>query len=104
MDKSLKDIFNVTSSTKPAKPFERLTVVLSGDFKQILPVMQSESNIDIVNAATNQSPLWKHCKIYKFQTNMRLLRNNLDLVRRQELQAFAQWLLDIGDVKIQTIA
>ena len=30
--------------------------------------------------------------------------NNLDPVRRQELQAFAQWLLDIGDGKIQTVA
>ena len=34
---------------------------------------------------------------------MRFLRNNLDPVRRQELQAFAQWLLDIRDGKIQTV-
>ena len=34
---------------------------------------------------------------------MRLLRNNLDPVRRQKLQAFAQWLLDIRDGKIQIV-
>ena len=95
LDKSLKDIFSVTLSTEPAKPFGGLTVVLGGDFKQILLVVQSGSRTNIVNAAINQSQLWKHCKIYKLQTNMRLLRNNLDLDRRQELQAFAQWLLDI---------
>ena len=38
-------------------------VVLGGDFRQILPVVQKGTRADIVNASLNYSHLWSHCKV-----------------------------------------
>ncbi|GJX36237.1 ATP-dependent DNA helicase PIF1-like protein [Tanacetum coccineum] len=44
------------------KIFGGMTVLLGGDFKQILPVIPKGKRADIVKACTNRSELWKHCK------------------------------------------
>nr|GEU94249.1 ATP-dependent DNA helicase PIF1-like [Tanacetum cinerariifolium] len=48
-----------------------MTMVFSGDFRQVLPVIPKGSQ-DIINASLKQSYLWDHCKVLKLTANMRL--------------------------------
>ncbi|EOX94757.1 Uncharacterized protein TCM_004365 [Theobroma cacao] len=97
LDRTLKDILNQDSNEAIDKPFGGKTLLLGGDFRQILPVIESGHKTDIINATINRSPLWSKCKVFKLKTNMRLLKPNLSEESRKEIETFAQWLLDVGD-------
>lgn len=51
-------------------------------------------------AALNSLYLWKHCKILKLTTNMRLLTNNLTIWKAEELKDFSKWILDVADINL----
>lgn len=53
-DRTLRDICD------SEKPFGGITVVLGGDFRQILPVIPKGVREQIVNASLRHSVLWKH--------------------------------------------
>jgi hypothetical protein len=53
-------------------PFGGMTVVLGGDFRQILPVVAKGRREHIVNASIKHSYLQKHFIVYKLKQNMRL--------------------------------
>ncbi|KAH7665557.1 DNA helicase protein [Dioscorea alata] len=97
LNKTLQDLLSKTTPEASTKPFGGKTIVLGGDFRQILPVIQYGSKEDIINATITQSQLWKECKVLELNTNMRLYRNNLDEESRDQLREFAEWLLQIGD-------
>ncbi|KAH7665744.1 DNA helicase protein [Dioscorea alata] len=97
LNKTLQDFLSETTPEASTKPFGGKTIVLGGDFRQILLVIQYGSKEDIINATITQSQLWKECKVLKLNTNMRLHRNNLDEESRDQLREFAEWLLQIGD-------
>jgi ATP-dependent DNA helicase PIF1 len=69
---------------------------LGGDFRQILPVITKGSRGEILNATTNSSKLWKHCKVLKITKNMRLKSDVTDK-SQIELKEFADCILKIGD-------
>ena len=71
-------------------------MVFGGDFRQILPVIPRGSRSDIVNATINSSYLWDHCQILRLTKNM-CLQNNMQATDQEEIAAFAQWIIDIGD-------
>ena len=54
LDKSLKDVLDDESDDQISKPFGGKTVVLGGDFRQILHVVQSGTKTDILDASINQ--------------------------------------------------
>ena len=87
MDRSLRDIMN-----KPDTPFGGKTLVLTGDFRQCLPVLPGASRARTVNASINQSILWKHFKVLKLLENIRVQVNG-DPV----LNEFDKWTLNIGN-------
>ena len=87
MDRSLRDIMN-----KPDTPFGGKTLVLTGDFRQCLPVLPGASRARTVNASVNQSLLWKHFKVLKLLDNIRVQVNG-DPV----LNEFDKWTLNIGN-------
>lgn len=66
LDRKMKDILG------SKKPFGEKVVVLGGDFRQILHVLQKASRQLIVHSTINSSPLWKYCKVLLLQRNMRL--------------------------------
>ncbi|GFV27686.1 ATP-dependent DNA helicase [Trichonephila clavipes] len=73
-----------------------LTVLLSGDFRQILPVVLRGTRADIVKACLKTSFLWHHIKVVSLRINMRVhLQHDL----RAEM--FSKLLIDIGDGKIK---
>lgn len=67
-------------------------VMLSGDFRQTLPVIPRSTPADELNACLKQSYLWKHVKSLKLTINVRVqLQNDPSAAQ------FAKQLLDIGN-------
>ncbi|KAH1249451.1 ATP-dependent DNA helicase pif1 [Glycine max] len=94
LDHSLRDI--IKHNSKDNKIFGGKVMVFGGDFWQILPVIPRGSRSDIVNATINSSYLWDHCQILRLTKNM-CLQNNMQATDQEEIAAFAQWIIDIGD-------
>jgi ATP-dependent DNA helicase PIF1 len=46
--------------------------VLSGDFRQCLPVIPFANRAQVVDAALNRSPLWKFFTVMELTENMRV--------------------------------
>ncbi|XP_016164403.1 uncharacterized protein LOC107606914 [Arachis ipaensis] len=102
-DRMLRDLMSVTDQHKIHQPFGGKVVVLGGDFRQILPMILKGSIHDILSSAINLSHLWSFCKILKLHTNMRLLISSLDQ-HEGEMKRFANWILDIGNENIGSVA
>ncbi|XP_003742881.2 uncharacterized protein LOC100906410, partial [Galendromus occidentalis] len=72
-------------------PFGGALIMLSGDFRQTLPVIPRGTRADEINACLKQSTLWRHVQKLTLTTNMRVqLQNDTTAAR------FAAQLLDIG--------
>ncbi|XP_052171592.1 uncharacterized protein LOC127787570 [Diospyros lotus] len=84
VDRTLRDICD------SEKPFGGITVVLGGDFRQILPVIPKGVREQIVNASLRHSVLWKHIHILTLDLNMRLNHEG------RENANFANFLMEIG--------
>lgn len=97
VDRSLRDILSVNEPSRKLIPFGGKTVVLGGDFRQVLPVVEGGSRAEIVNSSLMKSPLWQHVTVLKLRRNMRLSNPELSDEERAALERFAQWVLDIGD-------
>ncbi|CAN7048368.1 unnamed protein product, partial [Brassica rapa subsp. trilocularis] len=72
LDKTLKDIMSMKNPPAKNQPFGSKTVMLGGDFRQILPVIPQGSRADIVLASINHSYLWNSCHKFSLKTNMRV--------------------------------
>ena len=99
LDRSLRDIMKQVSHELEALPFGGKTVVLGGDFRQVLRVVSNGSRGQIVAASLKRSSLWQHVKVCKLSINMQELqcRQNGDLANAAAQQAFSDFLLRIGD-------
>uniref|UniRef100_A0A1S3ZWQ4 ATP-dependent DNA helicase n=1 Tax=Nicotiana tabacum TaxID=4097 RepID=A0A1S3ZWQ4_TOBAC len=96
LDKTLRDILRFKDASNLHRPFGGKTIVLGGDFRQILHVIPKGSRQDIVNASLNSSYLWPHCQLLKLTKNMRLQGNEIG-THLDELRVFSDWILVIGD-------
>lgn len=101
LDRSLRDIMKVLHSDRYHMSFGGITVVLGGDFRQILPVIPRASQGEIVASCITRSKLWRFAKFFKLIYNMRL-NNGRDETEVHNLAKFAKWVLDIGDGKFRT--
>lgn len=72
VDRTLHDIVGVNNPSVGSKFFGGLTVTLSGDFRQILPVVKKGNREDTIAASLTKSQVWKHCKVYNLIENTRL--------------------------------
>ncbi|CAA7053990.1 unnamed protein product [Microthlaspi erraticum] len=97
LDRSLADIVG----NEDGKPFGGKVIVFGGDFRQVLPVIPGAGRAEVVCSALNSSYLWKHCKVLKLTKNMRLLSDNLTAEEATDLKNFSNWILDVGDGKIE---
>ena len=86
VDNTLRDIRNCD------KPMGGITTVLSGDFRQILPVIPRGTRADDINACLKSSYLWPYIHVLQLTTNMRLT-----LSADSDLMSFASSILSIGD-------
>jgi ATP-dependent DNA helicase PIF1 len=96
-DRTMRDLMGKVNKANRKKPFGGKVVVLGGDFRQILPVIRKGSRGQIIKATICSSRrLWKHCKVLKLTQNMRL-KSGTTVEEQNEIKAFADWLLKIGD-------
>ncbi|XP_026383265.1 uncharacterized protein LOC113278718 [Papaver somniferum] len=84
--------------------FGRKTLVLGGDFRKILSVIEEGSREEIVNASISRSKLWKHFKVFELTNNMRLLTGDTSVEKREEVEEFSKWVLYVGNGKLPTIS
>ncbi|XP_031125169.1 uncharacterized protein LOC116027603 [Ipomoea triloba] len=96
LDRTLRDLLRFSDPHSNKKTFGGKTVVLGGDFRQILPVVPKGSRQDIVSASINSSYLWDSCKVLRLTKNLRL-NNREPGVDMQKVEQFASWLAAIGD-------
>jgi hypothetical protein len=96
LDRSLKDIVSELDNEARDKPFGGKVVVLGGDPKQILPVIENASKTQTINASIFRSYLWDHVKKLKLHENMRLHRIRSSSSEYKELESFNNWILQIG--------
>ncbi|XP_048620012.1 ATP-dependent DNA helicase pif1-like [Brassica napus] len=94
LDRSLRDLLSHEDPLSADKPFGGKTVLLGGDFRQILPVVPHGKRSDTVLASLSKSYLWNLAKVFTLSINMRL---------RQEDKDFAKWILEVGDGDAETI-
>nr|KAJ0191504.1 hypothetical protein LSAT_V11C800409490 [Lactuca sativa] len=69
VDRTLREV--ILSSDKN-KSFRGKTIVLGGDFRQILPVIQRGNRSDIVQPSFHSSRLWRESTVLRLNVNMRL--------------------------------
>jgi len=90
LDRTLKDLRNSTSL------FGGVTMVLSGDFRQTLPVIARSTPADELNASLKASYLWRYVKRMTLTTNMRVR-----LTGDNSIKEFSEQLLLLGDGRIE---
>ncbi|XP_074377011.1 uncharacterized protein LOC141718526 [Apium graveolens] len=73
-------------------------MLLGGDFRQNLPVVNKGSRADIVNSSLNRSMLWEYCHLYSLHQNMRLHSGN-SVAENKAIDEFNTWVLRVGDGK-----
>ncbi|XP_036147086.1 ATP-dependent DNA helicase PIF1-like [Monomorium pharaonis] len=88
MDRTLRDIMNNDF------PFGGKIVLLSGDFRQLLPIKLRATRSEIVNLSIKFSLVWKNFIKFSLTQNMRVLREEIE---------FAKFLLDMGDGKLNDL-
>jgi hypothetical protein len=97
LDRSLRDILNKEEPKQTDNPFGGKVVVLGGDPKQILPVIENASRSQIIGASIFKSYLWNHVKTLHLYENMRLQKLDPQTKEFQELNEFSDWILSIGN-------
>jgi hypothetical protein len=97
LDRTMRDILSVDDKTRALCPFGGKTVVFGGDFRQVLPVVEGGTKMEIINASLIKSHLWKEIKVRYLHINMRLTDPSLMEQQRASLSAFADWILSIGN-------
>src|SRR6266508_2216075 len=96
-DRYLRDIISEINEKAIDIPFGGKVVVLGGDPKQILPVIENGSKTQIINASIISSYLWTSVKILFLTENMRLKKYDPSAIEYKELQYFNSWILSIGN-------
>ena len=72
VDRSLKDILSINDLSLTNAPFGGKTILLGGDFRQILLVVPKGKRQDIVLGSINRSHLWDNCQVFLLTKNMRV--------------------------------
>ncbi|ONM60681.1 uncharacterized protein [Zea mays] len=100
LDRTLRDLLSPRCPVAEKTPFGGKVVVLGGDARQILPVIEGGTQSQIIDAAITSSPLWTSITVLYLTENMRLKSPHLDSASKNEIASFSKWLLDIGDGKV----
>jgi len=101
-DRSLRDIMSNHDECLKNKPFGGKVIVLGGDLRQILPVIENGTRTQIINASIIKSYLWQYCQVFKLTINMRLQNGCLNNEQCNDMRSFGEWLLQLGEGLIES--
>jgi hypothetical protein len=87
LNRTLQDI------CEDARPFAGKVIVVSGDFRQTLPVIPRANRAGIVKATLKKSILWPLFQIYTLTDNMRVINSG----NTPECIAFDTFLMTLGN-------
>lgn len=100
VDRTLHDIQSARCQEASAYPFGGIVVVLGGDVRQILPVIEGGNRAKVVNSAIINSALWSSVPVLHLTENMRLNSCGLEPTACQQLAQFSTWMLDVEEGKV----
>ena len=100
IDRTLRDIMSVDNRLLADIPFGGIVVVLGGDLRQILPVIEGGTRQQIVGATITNSPLWQKVTYLELTENMRLSMPGACALVQQEIALFSSWVLELGEGKL----
>lgn len=103
VDRTFRDILTKVNPNARSMPFGGLTMLLGGDFRQVLPVIPRKGRAHIVEASICKSNLWQRCKIYQLVDNMRVDRGVPPVTVDGRKVPFGDWVLSLGNGSEQTI-
>nr|GEZ11872.1 ATP-dependent DNA helicase PIF1-like [Tanacetum cinerariifolium] len=101
-NRTLRDIATSTYNNFSDKVFGGKVIVFGGNFLRILHVIPNGTRQDVVHASLNKSYLWSYCTLLKLTKNMRL-RVGCNPRDADSIKEFAEWILSIGDGKIDKV-
>jgi hypothetical protein len=104
LDRSLRDVLSANDPLLADEPFGGKVVVLGGDLRQILPVVEGGTRSQVVDAAITNSLLWGHITVLHLTINQRLAVQTTDANLQAEAAAFADWVLSVGDGTVPAVA
>jgi hypothetical protein len=100
LDRTLRDIEKTHDPSTGNIPFGGKVVVLGGDLRQILPVVEGGGKTEILSATIVKSRLWSHIEILSLTQNMRLTCSTANLCYQEEVARFSEWILAIGEGRV----
>ena len=77
--------------------FGGILTLMSGDWRQILPVVRGGGRAQVLNACLKSSPLWARMATMELATNMRALNGD------DQAGEFANFLLRVGDGRLPIV-
>ena len=95
LDRSMRDVLSGCDNCSRDLPFGGKTVLLGGDFRQILPVIPGGTKEEIINASLSSSALWPKFTVLTLTENMCLSTHGLAAEERTEISEFARWILSL---------
>jgi PIF1-like helicase/DNA helicase Pif1-like protein len=95
LDRSLRDI------REDERFFGGVTMLMAGDFRQVLPVIPRAGRGAIVEACITEAPFWPVVSKLSLTRNMRLERSGMSAEQRARVAEFARSLLDVGDGNVR---
>nr|XP_043611977.1 uncharacterized protein LOC122583662 [Erigeron canadensis] len=104
LDKTLEDILGYKDLRNKHQVFGGMTVLLGGDFRQILSVIPKGKKQEIVHSCINKYVLWKYCRLFTLSRSMQVNEYSSTGVVDIEKQEFNKWVLNIGDGIIEAKA
>ncbi|KAM0874166.1 hypothetical protein ACQ4PT_037639 [Festuca glaucescens] len=103
LDRSLRDVLSANDPLLADEPFGGKVVVLGGDLRQILPVVEGGTRSQVVDAAITNSLLWGHITVLHLTINQRLAVQTTYANVQAEAAAFANWVLSVGDGTVPAV-
>ncbi|CEM06285.1 unnamed protein product [Vitrella brassicaformis CCMP3155] len=80
-----------------SRPFGGKTVVFTGDFRQCVPVVPHASDAQAFAASVKAAPVWASVRRLQLDINMRIQRLITEGEDPSEYEAWAAFLLDVGN-------
>jgi hypothetical protein len=101
LDRSMRDILGQVNTSNFDRIFGGKTVLLGGDFRQVLPIVEGGGRSDTIDASITNFYIWKHVKILRLTKNMHLLSVARDGLPIEYIKDFNDWVLSIGDGSVK---